>query len=52
MNWKWLIPIWGLSVAIDDYASNYANDYMDNKMLPVLIYHLFLIGLAISIIIS
>ena len=50
MNWRWLIPIWGFAEAIDDYARNYANDYMDNKMLPIIIYQLFVIGLAISIV--
>ena len=38
MNWQWLVLIWGLWVAMEDYADNYANDYMDNKMFPIFIY--------------
>jgi len=49
MNWRWLIPIWGLVVAIFDYADNYANDYMDKKMLPIILYQLFLLALLILI---
>jgi len=52
MNWRWLIPIWGIKVGVEDYVENYANDYMDKKMLPIVLYHLFLVSLGISAIVS
>jgi len=52
MNWHWLIPIWGMKEAIKDDADNYANDYMEHKMLPILIYQLIIVTLPLSYFVS
>ncbi len=51
MNWRWLIPVWGLLVALDDFVDNYANDFMEKRMLPIVMYQIFIVALTINIII-
>ncbi len=50
MNWRWLVPLWGLRVALDDYVYNYANDYMDKRVFLIVIYQLFVVSLLITIV--
>ena len=47
MNWRWLIPVWGLRVAMDDASDNCNNNYMDTRMLPIVMYQLFVVSLLI-----
>lgn len=40
MNWRWLIPIWGLKIVLDDDLANSNNDYMKIRLPLILFYQI------------
>ena len=41
MNWRWLVPLWGIKAAIQDDCDNCCNDYMGKRLPLVLLYQAF-----------